>query len=116
MQLWQHFEWSARARETSSNPNSATVPYVYQETFSLSGLDTSTVVITGEWSGDNYGYIVVNGTKVSIDGTGRMEYTNSPGESSFSAASSSTPPTLLSSRGRTPSNSTCSITRTVRPM
>jgi PEP-CTERM motif. len=75
-------EWvSPVARETSSNPNSAVIPYVYQETFSLSGLDVSTVVITGEWSADNYGYIVVNGTKVSIDGTGGDGIIpNSPGE------------------------------------
>jgi hypothetical protein len=64
-------EWiSPVASEDSSNPNSPTVPYVYQQTFSLSGLDDSTVVITGEWSADNYGYIVVNGTEVTtgVDG------------------------------------------------
>lgn len=64
-------EWvSPHAHENSSDPNSPTVPYVYQETFNLTGLTPSTVVITGEWSADNYGYIVVNGTPVSTNGTG----------------------------------------------
>jgi hypothetical protein len=57
------------ALETSSNPNS-TVPYVYQETFNLTGLWAPSAVITGMWSADNYGYVVVNGTEVSINGTG----------------------------------------------
>ena len=64
-------EWvSPHAHETSSDPNSSTVPYVYQDTFNLTGLTPSTVVITGEWTADNYGYIVVNGIEVSANGTG----------------------------------------------
>jgi hypothetical protein len=64
-------EWiSPLARETASNPNSPTVPYVYQETFSLIGVDPSTAVIIGEWSADNYGYIVVNGTEVTTGANG----------------------------------------------
>jgi hypothetical protein len=62
-------QWvSPDAHETSSNPNSAVTPYVYQESFTLTGLALSSVVITGQWSADNYGYIVVNGTQV-VTGT-----------------------------------------------
>jgi hypothetical protein len=58
------------AIEQSNNPYSSTVPYVYQETFTLAGMNLSSVVIDGEWSADNYGYIVVNGAEVTtgIDG------------------------------------------------
>jgi len=76
-------EWvSPDAFETSSNPYSLVTPYVYQETFSLSGLDNpSTVVITGEWSADNYGYIVVNGIPVSTGADGNIP--NRTGEFKF---------------------------------
>lgn len=59
---------------TDSDPNSCPssetscstpVGYIYQESFNLTGYNLSTVVITGEWSADNYGYIVVNGTEVT---------------------------------------------------
>jgi hypothetical protein len=65
-------EWvSPKAIEQSADPNSSTTPYVYQETFDLTGLNWATVVITGEWSADNYGDIVVNGTEVTtgVDGS-----------------------------------------------
>jgi hypothetical protein len=60
-------EWiSPKALETSSDPSSTNVPYVYQQTFTVTALENpNSVVITGEWSADNYGYIVVNGTEVT---------------------------------------------------
>jgi hypothetical protein len=72
-------QWvSPDAVEQSTDPSSSTVPYVYQETFSLAGLNLSTVVIDGEWSADNYGDIVVNGTEVTTGTDGIIP--NSPGE------------------------------------
>lgn len=65
-------EWiSPDAEETSSNPNSSVTPYVYTETFSLTGFALSSVVITGQWSADNYGDIFINGNEVTAgtDGT-----------------------------------------------
>jgi PEP-CTERM motif len=59
-------EWiSPDAHETATNPSSTTVPYVYTEDFSLTGFDPTSVVITGEWSADNYGVILINGVAVT---------------------------------------------------
>jgi hypothetical protein len=72
-------EWvSPFAIEQSNNPYSSTVPYVYQETFTLAGLNLSSIVIDGQWSADNYGYIVVNGTEVTTGTDGIIP--NSPGQ------------------------------------
>lgn len=64
-------EWiSPDAHETSSNPNSSSVPYVYSETFNLTNVVLSTVVIIGQWTADNYGDIYINGNEVTtgVDG------------------------------------------------
>jgi hypothetical protein len=66
-------EWiSPRASETTdSDPWSATVPYIYTETFTIPAtLNASTAVIAGQWSADNYGNIFVNGNQVTagVDG------------------------------------------------
>lgn len=58
---------SPSATETSNN---ASGQYIYQETFSLTGYDPSSVVITGEWAVDNSGYIMVNGTQVATGASG----------------------------------------------
>lgn len=73
-------EWiSPFANEsTNSDPDSATVAYVYQESFSLTGLVPSSAVITGQWSADNYGFIEVNGTKVTLGTSGNIP--NNPQE------------------------------------
>lgn len=39
--------------------------YDYQTTFSLSGLNPNTAVLTGVWAADNQGYIELNGIKVA---------------------------------------------------
>jgi hypothetical protein len=66
-------EWiSPRNNETGdSDPDSAVTPYVYTETFVIPAtVNPSTVIITGGWSVDNYGSILVNGNAVStgVDG------------------------------------------------
>ncbi len=67
-------QWiSPRGSETTdSDPWSASVPYVYQESFNLTGLTLSSVVITGQWSADNYGYIEVNGVRVTAGSDGNI--------------------------------------------
>jgi hypothetical protein len=79
-------QWiSPRGSETTdSDPWSASVPYIYQESFNLTGLALSSVVITGQWSADNYGYIEVNGTQVTLGTAGNI--TNAAGQfSSFTS-------------------------------
>jgi hypothetical protein len=63
---------------TSAVPNcTSPVPYVYQDTFNLTGYNLSTVTITGQWAADNFGFIVVNGVQVSVgsiaDADGQFE-------------------------------------------
>jgi hypothetical protein len=71
-------EWiSPRATEAGSQSDPAG-EYIYQETFNLTGLDPASVVITGKWTADNYGYIVVNGTRVSLGTDGNIP--NAAGE------------------------------------
>jgi hypothetical protein len=56
-------EWiSPKAHETTSDPAG---DYAYEETFNLTGLELSSVVITGKWSADNSGDILVNGVPVT---------------------------------------------------
>lgn len=55
-----------------SDPESSTVPYVYQESFNLTGLTPSSVVITGQWTTDNYGYIEINGVQVTTGTDGNI--------------------------------------------
>lgn len=58
-------QWiSPKASETTNDTSSSTTPYVYEETFNLTGLNTATLDITGAWSADNYGEILLNGTEV----------------------------------------------------
>jgi hypothetical protein len=55
---------SPDASEDSSNPASGAY-YVYTETFVIpSTLSAGTAVITGQWSADNYGEILLNGVEV----------------------------------------------------
>ena len=68
-------QWvSPRASETTnSDPDSASVPYVYQETFTIPvSLNASTAIIVGQWSADNYGNIFVNGTQVTTGASGAI--------------------------------------------
>lgn len=55
-----------------SDPYSTTVAYEYQTSFDLTGLDPSTATITGQWTADNYGYIVVNGVQVTTGTDGNI--------------------------------------------
>ena len=74
-------EWiSPRASETTdSDPWSATVPYVYTETFIIPAtLNASTAVIVGQWSADNYGNVFVNGNQVTAGASGAIP--NNTGE------------------------------------
>jgi hypothetical protein len=43
--------------------------YQYTETFSLSGYNTNSVVLLGDWGTDNGGFIVLNGVTLNISGT-----------------------------------------------
>jgi hypothetical protein len=67
-------EWiSPHSNQNSGNsdPWSASVPYVYTETFIIPvTINPGTVVIIGEWTADNYGSILVNGNAVTtgVDG------------------------------------------------
>jgi hypothetical protein len=66
-------QWvSPEASETSSDPNSLAVPYVYQQTFSLVGVVPSSLVITGQWSADNFGFIEINGHQVVVGTDGNI--------------------------------------------
>jgi hypothetical protein len=68
-------EWiSPRTNETgNSDPDSAVTPYVYTETFIIPAtINASTVVITGGWSVDNYGSILVNGNAVTLGQSGAL--------------------------------------------
>lgn len=56
-----------------SDPWSASVPYVYTETFTIPAtINPSTVVITGEWTADNYGNILINGNAVTAGVSGAI--------------------------------------------
>ncbi len=68
-------EWiSPRNNETgNSDPDSAVTPYVYTETFVIPAtVLAGTVVITGDWSVDNYGSILVNGNAVTLGTSGAL--------------------------------------------
>lgn len=66
-------EWiSPHQNETGSESKNLTVPFIYQQTFSLSGFIPTSVVISGQWSVDNFGYIVVNGTQVTLGTSGNI--------------------------------------------
>jgi hypothetical protein len=56
---------SPRATEAGTQSDPAG-EYIYQQTFDLTGLDPASVIITGKWTADNYGYIVVNGVRVTL--------------------------------------------------
>jgi hypothetical protein len=51
-------------------------PYTFQLTFDLTGLDLSTVMISGSWGIDNNGYISLNGSTTGI-GTGALSLSGS---------------------------------------
>lgn len=69
-------QWiSPKAHETSSDPSGE---YIYQDTFNLTGLNLASVVVTGRWTADNYGDIVVNGVEVTSGSDGIIP--NSSGE------------------------------------
>ncbi len=59
-------------RKTESGASDPAGEYIYQETFNLTGLDTASIIITGKWTADNYGYIVVNGTPVTTGTDGNI--------------------------------------------
>ena len=59
-------------RATESGLSDPAGLYVYQETFNLTDIDLSSVVITGKWTADNYGYIVINGTPVTLGSSGNI--------------------------------------------
>lgn len=68
-------DWvSPRTNETGdSDPDSATTPYVYTETFTIPAtINPATVVITGLWWVDNYGSILVNGNAVTTGTDGAI--------------------------------------------
>ena len=77
---WMHdtnnSQWISPAALEESSQGAG--EYVYQQTFSLTGLNPESVVITGQWSADNYGDIVVNGVEVTGGTSGIIP--NSTGE------------------------------------
>jgi hypothetical protein len=60
--------------------------YIYEDTFNLTGLNLSTVDITGKWTADNYGYIVVNGVQVTAGESGNIADTTGQFEHYFNFA------------------------------
>ena len=59
-------------RATESGQSDPSGEYIYQQTFNLTGLDPNSVIITGKWTADNYGYIVVNGVQVTLGTSGNI--------------------------------------------
>jgi hypothetical protein len=69
-------EWIGPDAGGNENVNDAVGNYYYQESFSLTGFNTSSVTLSGFWAVDNQGCIYLNGTNTGdcINGVGGANY------------------------------------------
>jgi PEP-CTERM motif len=64
-------QWISPQKSYDKNSDPAGT-YIYEDTFNLTGFNDSLVDIIGQWSADNYGYIVVNGQEVTSGVSGQI--------------------------------------------
>jgi hypothetical protein len=66
-------KWLTPSSNAAANLAQGT--FVYQTTFDLTGFDSATAQLTGQWSTDNFGYVLLNGATVGFSNTSYAVFT-----------------------------------------